>query len=385
MRTENVLTPVPEERCDLITICLDLVGSTAMKISLPEAAWIGEERTFANIIRAAVSQYLPDAVMKSNGDGALVFMPSSDHSLEAIQIAIAVQEEIAQLTARIDGAMGASAMAASIAITTGTGYPVNIMDRLDYWGYTVDKAARLCSAASPNGIFIDSATYEATNIRRIRSKVGIALTREPEEYVGEAEKISVKGVPAPVAYREVMWGRQLFGIRSGFVTSSTGTSDNAGSPPVPIRPADNNRMVGTVKYFDPAKSFGFIVADDGEDFFVASSRLVYPEDVEHLTTGKRVAFIAAAAAKEGKARRASAVLVDGTMAEGILSSVPGDRPYGFLRVLHSDGTAIDVWAASVVLPDNAMRNEDFDFQVEVSAKGPKASKVTRAESNASAA
>ena len=203
--------------------------------------------------------------------------------------------------------------------------------------------------------------------------------------MGEAEKISVKGVPVPVAYREVMWGRQLFGIRSGFVTNSTPAPDNIETLPVLIRLPDNTRKVGTVKYFDTAKSFGFIVSDDGEDFFVASSRLVYPEDVEHLTPGKRVAFIAAAAVAEGKARRASAVLIDGTMAEGILSSMPGDRPYGFLRVLHFDGTSIDVWAASVALPDGAMRNEDFDFQVDVSSKGPKASKVTRAEGNASAA
>ncbi len=47
---------------------------------------------------------------------------------------------------------------------------------------------------------------------------------------------------------------------------------------------------GTVKFFNPAKGFGFITPDDGgKDVFVHSSALE-GSDLEYLTDGQKVSF-----------------------------------------------------------------------------------------------
>ena len=49
------------------------------------------------------------------------------------------------------------------------------------------------------------------------------------------------------------------------------------------------RVTGTVKWFNDAKGWGFITTDRGEDVFVQSSAIQYP-DVRSLPEGAQVEF-----------------------------------------------------------------------------------------------
>lgn len=51
-----------------------------------------------------------------------------------------------------------------------------------------------------------------------------------------------------------------------------------------------NKSVGTVKWFDNAKGFGFIINDDGEDVFV-HFRSIEGEGYKSLNEGEKVAYI----------------------------------------------------------------------------------------------
>jgi len=48
-------------------------------------------------------------------------------------------------------------------------------------------------------------------------------------------------------------------------------------------------VIGTVKWFDAKKGFGFITADDGEDVFVHFSEIVM-DGFKKLEEGQRVSF-----------------------------------------------------------------------------------------------
>jgi CspA family cold shock protein len=52
----------------------------------------------------------------------------------------------------------------------------------------------------------------------------------------------------------------------------------------------NERMTGTVKWFNATKGFGFIEREDGEDLFVHYSAILDQGQYRSLAEGQRVEF-----------------------------------------------------------------------------------------------
>jgi cold shock protein len=52
----------------------------------------------------------------------------------------------------------------------------------------------------------------------------------------------------------------------------------------------NERMTGTVKWFNATKGFGFIEREDGEDLFVHYSAIADQGQYRSLSEGQRVEF-----------------------------------------------------------------------------------------------
>ena len=65
----------------------------------------------------------------------------------------------------------------------------------------------------------------------------------------------------------------------------------------------SDRQQGTVKWFDNAKGYGFIVAPDGEDVFV-HYRVIEGEGYRSLSEGQRVEYVAVRTEKGWQATEA---------------------------------------------------------------------------------
>lgn len=77
------------------------------------------------------------------------------------------------------------------------------------------------------------------------------------------------------------------------------------------------RKSGTVKWFDNAKGYGFIVSPEGEDVFV-HYRAIVGEGYRSLSEGQQVEFVASRGDKGWQASEVSAVSAVSTV-----STVPG--------------------------------------------------------------
>ena len=67
-----------------------------------------------------------------------------------------------------------------------------------------------------------------------------------------------------------------------------------------------NRKNGTVKWFDNAKGYGFIISPEGEDVFV-HYRAIAGEGYRSLTEGQKVEFVATQGEKGWQASEVNAV------------------------------------------------------------------------------
>jgi hypothetical protein len=291
----------------------------------------------------------------------------SDRATDAVNVAVAVQEAVHDANQGRTGARGVIDFTCSVGVSTGSvvGFTTP-MGGQDYVGTVVDKAKRLCDAASPKAIFVDRATASAANIMRIASRLGVALGRAPEQYQGDVQRAPLKGFDQPVEYYEILWDQQLYGLKSEAVTRNTDRMRQAPSSPpgttrLPVeRPANKRqpardqrqgtqdrrggaqdkrqgaleeRHSGEVTCWKPDAGFGFVRdSRSGEDFYFRADHLVYPEDAgESLRVGSRIVFVATGRVDGERTRHAVGILLVDDYAEGTLK-LPEGKAHGWLRV-----------------------------------------------------
>lgn len=92
-------------------------------------------------------------------------------------------------------------------------------------------------------------------------------------------------LPAPLLHFLVALGAAALSLLAGsrLQPSSAGSSR-------PAAKATDQRQQGTVKWFNPAKGFGFITRDDGQDIFV-HYRSIQGSSSRALREGQRVDFV----------------------------------------------------------------------------------------------
>jgi class 3 adenylate cyclase/cold shock CspA family protein len=348
----------PESRMDRTIVVVDVIDSTAMKEQQAEVTWLNSLGWMYDTVTDIAKKAVPDVAVKYLGDGIMLVV-GTDHTTEAVNLAIQVQEAITEAGESNGGGRGVIDFTCSVGISTGavvgfttpSGGP-------DYVGVVVDKAFRLCSAANAKAIFADIATLGAANTMRIRSVFGAAVNRSSDQYQGEVQKAPLKGFHEPVSYHEVAYGQQLYGVKSASVTASTdrlraantdrpraANTDrprdvpavSATPPRHTARPAGKpagkpERCRGVVRHWDPDQGFGFIHDPlTGEEFHFHPKLLAYPDDAEKLTPNKEVAFIAIPAPNINKKRQAAVILLVGEPADGPLIR-PTGKPYGWIRI-----------------------------------------------------
>jgi class 3 adenylate cyclase/cold shock CspA family protein len=382
-------------REDRTLLFVDQVNSTMMKEQQPESHWLPALGWLYDTTTRIVIHVAPEAEIKYLGDGIMVSF-DSDRATEAVNVAIQIQEAINDANQVRTGTKGTVDFNCSVGVSTGSVVSfITPTGARDYVGTVVDKARRLCDAASPKAIFVDRATASAANIMRIVSRVGSALGRTPEQYQGDVQRAPLKGFDQPVDYYELFWDQQLYGLKSEGVTRSADRLRPAAPPvldapvlvsrPAPKMPhALEERHAGQVTCWKPDAHFGFVRdSRTGEDFYFRASHMVYPEDAaETLAVGAKAAFVASGSADSDRKRSAVGILLVGEYAEGTLK-LPEGKAHGWLRVQDDLGNPHHIFTPRSAVQRFAPGTL-LSFKVEANEKGGLAEKIELPEEEAAA-
>jgi class 3 adenylate cyclase len=184
---EATLRPGDEAAVGQVALLFtDLRGSTALYERVGDAAAFNIVREhfafLASIVRdhdGAVVKTIGDAVMASFGDPA-----------DAVKAALAMQARIAEFNA----AHGADrALAIKLGVHVGASVMVSLNDRLDYFGSTVNMAARLQGQSEGGDIVLSRAVAEDPAVKPLLAGVP---ARE--------ESVTLKGFAQPVGFVRVL-------------------------------------------------------------------------------------------------------------------------------------------------------------------------------------
>jgi class 3 adenylate cyclase len=195
----------PDSRVERTIAFIDLADSTGMKEREPESSWVPAIAWMYQTIVDQVDAGSHGRIVKFLGDGVMIGYV--DGATGAINDAIRIQEAIHDGVAK-----GRVRIACTCGVTTGEVVAfTDAQGNEDYLGLVVDRAARLCSIASAQAIFVDMATIASAQLNKLRSTVGVALYRRLDEYYGAVERAQLRGFEEPVPYHEIRWGQTLFG------------------------------------------------------------------------------------------------------------------------------------------------------------------------------
>jgi class 3 adenylate cyclase/cold shock CspA family protein len=359
-----------------VVVFFDVVGSTMMKERETQSAWLTNIASFYDIINEVVDAGGCGTVVKFLGDGAMIVY-NDDHALQAINDAIKIQEAI-----KDDVQKRKVLLHASVGIATGEVAEFKMANgQVDCLGSVVDRAARLCSIASAGAIFVDTPTTQAAPMHRVSSLIGSALDRKTDEYQGPTERASVPGFSSPIEYSELLWGQQLFGVKSKVMTaaaeSSTAGVTTLHSGVLEVqKPAPNverpHAMRGVVRYWDEMKHRGVIASTDDEEFYCDER---YTIDADDLERDDIVYFVPFGTASETRKRIAGAALYVGqTHTSGTIVHL-SEKGFGFIRVEDSAGNTQDIFMSRDEGPSTLEKGEHVIFAVAETGRGPRAEDI----------
>jgi class 3 adenylate cyclase len=162
----------------------DLRGSTALYERVGDAQAFNIVREhfafLASIIRdhdGAVVKTIGDAVMASFGDPA-----------NAVKAALAMQARIAEFN-KSQGTAAGEELVIKLGIHAGPSVVVNLNDRLDYFGSTVNMAARLQGQSEGGDIVVSRSIADDPAVRPVLAAIA---SRE--------ESVTLKGFNAPIGF-----------------------------------------------------------------------------------------------------------------------------------------------------------------------------------------
>src|SRR2546422_10304054 len=172
---------------------VDMNDSTGMKEKQAEVAWLPSTGWFYDLVTDVIMNAIPGVVVKYVGDGVM-FVCETSQATEAVNALIKIQEAVKDAGTGSNGAKGVIDFTCSAAVTTGwvRGFTTPV-GTPDFVGSVVDKAFRLCGFANAKAIFVDTTTVGAASSLDIISRFGNAVDRQPDEYIGEVVKGSLKG------------------------------------------------------------------------------------------------------------------------------------------------------------------------------------------------
>lgn len=377
-------------RIRVTSMFVDQENSTKMQAQDPEGSWVPQTAFFYDLCDHLVREAQFPIHAKFLGDG-IMLTADTEHATDMVNLAINLQEAMRRNGPRPDGSPGTVAFNVSIGIVTGTAIRFLSPDGLvDFVGKTISSARRLCDAATARAVFIDIETAGSIVPVRISSEIGRVQGRQYAEYLGEVNQTEAKGLTSPLQYYEILWESNRFGRKNELARPPVAAAAAASRRPsasIPARPplkavpsptGRQERRSGRVKIWGREKGFGFIICDDGEEFYVNKALLAYDDDAAEMQAGVKVAFTVLPPTGEAKLRRAVVVLLEDKDAFGVVHTVPtAERPYGWIEVRDERGASHLVYCSADSLPAGVTKGDEVDFTVKVTPKGASAVDIQR--------
>ncbi len=207
---QEVLRPSEQVSVGTLTVVFtDLCDSTRMYQQIGDAVAFGRVLDHFDILTRAVADE-GGAVVKTIGDAVMAVFP---RPLPAVRAVLRAQRELAAAAASYD-----PTLTLKIGVHAGPCIAVNLNDRLDYFGSTVNLAARLQGRAGPDEIVVSHEVFTDPEVQDLVAVSGDDLRIEH----GRAE---LKGFAAEVS---------LVRLRAGAPTSPAAPDVIAGSVPAPL-------------------------------------------------------------------------------------------------------------------------------------------------------
>ena len=167
----------PGEQISVGTLTIlftDLRHSTQLYREIGDATAFGRVMNHFDVVKKAIAQH-DGAVVKTIGDAVMaVFRSASDGLLAMLE----VQKELAE------PADGSTPLVLKAGLNTGPCIAVTLNDRLDYFGSTVNCAARLECLSSGSDVIISGTVYEDPKVRELIETSGFSAVEFDHELKG---------------------------------------------------------------------------------------------------------------------------------------------------------------------------------------------------------
>lgn len=158
----------PGEQISVGTLTIlftDLRHSTQLYREIGDATAFGRVMNHFDVVRKSIADH-DGAVVKTIGDAVMAVFRSASDGLAAM---LEVQKTLA---APPDGSMP---LALKAGLNTGPCIAVTLNDRLDYFGSTVNMAARLEGLSSGCDVIISRSVYEDAKVRELIKSKGLSV------------------------------------------------------------------------------------------------------------------------------------------------------------------------------------------------------------------
>ncbi|HXZ45405.1 MAG TPA: adenylate/guanylate cyclase domain-containing protein, partial [Pseudolabrys sp.] len=160
----------------------DLKGSTALYDRVGDIVAYDLVREHFRILQEIVSSE-GGAVVKTIGDAVMATFPTPDRAVSA---ALRMRDSIQELK---------NDLLIKIGIHEGPCLAVTLNDRLDYFGQTVNIAARVQSLADSRAIFATKSVVENSQVSKILEASKLTLTEQSAALRGVADRMAVFQIP----------------------------------------------------------------------------------------------------------------------------------------------------------------------------------------------
>jgi len=180
----------PEQRLKITSLSFlftDLKGSTSLYERVGDLAAFDLVREHFRVLHEIVASET-GAIVKTIGDAVMATFPSPDRAVAA---ALRMRDAMGQLNAE----RGGEDLVLKIGIHEGPCLAVVLNERQDFFGHTVNIAARVQSLATSQAIFATGAVIENAQTSNLLARMGLVPVVEQRELRGLTDEYAVYEIP----------------------------------------------------------------------------------------------------------------------------------------------------------------------------------------------